>query len=93
MLATILFTDIVDSTVLARDAGDVAWKRTLAMHDDIVRSVLAGFGGRDIETAGDSFLVVFDSAERAIRCGLALVEPLSRSRSRSGSASTAAKWS
>jgi class 3 adenylate cyclase len=74
--ATILFTDIVDSTVLARDVGDVALKRTLAMHDDVVRSVLTGFGGREIETAGDSFLVIFDGAERAIRCGLALVDAL-----------------
>jgi class 3 adenylate cyclase len=46
------------------------------MHDDVVRSVLAGFGGREVETAGDSFLVVFDSAESAIRCGLALVKAL-----------------
>jgi class 3 adenylate cyclase len=79
-MATILFTDIVDSTVAARDAGDVAWKRTLAMHDDVVRNVLAGFGGREIETGGDSFLVVFDGAERAIRCGLALVEGLAAIR-------------
>jgi class 3 adenylate cyclase len=79
-MATILFTDIVDSTVAARDAGDVAWKRTLAMHDDVVRNVLAGFGGREIETGGDSFLVVFDGAERAIRCGLALVEALAAIR-------------
>jgi class 3 adenylate cyclase len=76
VLATILFTDIVDSTVLARDAGDVSWKRTVAMHDDVVRSVLAGFGGREVETAGDSFLVVFEGAESAIRCGLALVRAL-----------------
>ena len=74
--ATILFTDIVDSTVLAREAGDVVLKRTLAMHDDVVRSVLTGFGGREMDTAGDSFLVVFDGAERAIRCGLALVHAL-----------------
>jgi class 3 adenylate cyclase len=79
-MATILFTDIVDSTVLAREAGDVAWKRTLAMHDDVVRTVLAGFGGREIETGGDSFLVVFDGAERAIRCALALVEALAAIR-------------
>jgi class 3 adenylate cyclase len=46
------------------------------MHDDVVRSVLAGFGGREVETAGDSFLVVFDTAEGAIRCGLALVGAL-----------------
>jgi class 3 adenylate cyclase len=79
-MATILFTDIVDSTVLARDAGDVGWKRTLAMHDDVVRNVLVGFGGREIETGGDSFLVVFDGAERAIRCALALVEALAAIR-------------
>jgi hypothetical protein len=76
LLATILFTDIVDSTALARGAGDASWTRTVAMHDDVVRSVLAGFGGREVETAGDSFLVVFDSAESAIRCGLALVQAL-----------------
>jgi len=74
--ATILFTDIVDSTALARDAGDASWKRTVAMHDDVVRSVLTGFGGREVETAGDSFLVVFESAEGAIRCGLAFVRAL-----------------
>jgi class 3 adenylate cyclase len=76
VMATILFTDIVDSTPRARDAGDASWERTMAMHDDVVRSVLTGFGGREIETAGDSFLVVFDSAERAISCGLALVGAL-----------------
>jgi class 3 adenylate cyclase len=74
--ATILFTDIVDSTVRASEAGDASWKRTVAMHDDVVRSVLAGFGGREVETAGDSFLVVFDRAESAIRCGLALIKAL-----------------
>jgi class 3 adenylate cyclase len=76
VMATILFTDIVDSTALASRAGDAPWRRTVSMHDDIVRTVLGGFGGREVETAGDSFLVVFDSAEGAIRCGLALVEAL-----------------
>jgi class 3 adenylate cyclase len=75
-MASILFTDIVGSTEQARTAGDAAWKRTVAMHDDVVRTVLVRFAGREIETAGDSFLVVFDSAERAIRCGLALIEAL-----------------
>lgn len=74
LMATILFTDIVDSTARALDAGDASWQRTLAMHDDVVRGVFAGFGGREVSTAGDSFLVVFDSAEGAIRCGLALVQ-------------------
>lgn len=77
VMATILFTDIVDSTVRARAAGDRSWERILAMHDDVVRSVIVGFGGREIETAGDSFLVILDSATGAIRCGLALIGALS----------------
>ena len=73
-MATILFTDIVDSTVHARKEGDAAWKHTVTMQEDIVRTVLVRFGGREVETAGDSFLIVFDGAERAIRCGLELVD-------------------
>ena len=76
VMATILFTDIVDSTVQARKKGDAAWKHTVAMQEDIVRTVLVRFGGREVETAGDSFLIVFDGAERAIRCGLELVDAL-----------------
>ena len=79
-MATILFTDIVDSTVRARTEGDAAWKHTLAMHEDVVRTVLPRFGGREVETAGDSFLIVFDGAERAIRCGLELVDALAAIR-------------
>jgi class 3 adenylate cyclase len=76
VMAAVLFTDMVSSTAQARKAGDAAWKLTVAMHDDVVRTVLVRFGGREVETAGDSFLVVFDGAERAIRCGLDLVEAL-----------------
>ena len=75
-VATILFTDIVDSTARASGAGDASWNAIVRMHDDVVRSVLPGFGGREIETAGDSFLVACDNVESAIRCGLALVEAL-----------------
>jgi class 3 adenylate cyclase len=80
VMATILFTDIVDSTAQARKTGDAAWKRTVTMHEDVVRTVLVRFGGREVETAGDSFLIVFDGAERAIRCGLELVEALAAIR-------------
>ncbi len=76
IVTTILFTDIVDSTVRARDLGDVAWKRTVGHHDERIRSVLVAFRGREIETAGDSFLAVFDGAARAVRCGEALVRAL-----------------
>jgi class 3 adenylate cyclase len=75
-MATILFTDVVESTARASDVGDASWKRIVAMHDDVVRGVLPGFGGREIETAGDSFLVAFDNVESAIRFGLALVPAL-----------------
>ena len=80
VMATILFTDIVDSTVQARKGGDAAWKHTMAMHEDVVRTVLVRFGGREVEAAGDSFLIVFDGAERAIRCGLGLVDALAAIR-------------
>ena len=80
VMATILFTDIVDSTVRAQTEGDTAWKHTVVMHEDVVRTVLVRFGGREIETAGDSFLIVFDGAERAIRCGLELVQALAAIR-------------
>ena len=76
VIRTILFTDIVDSTGRAHRRGDAAWKRTVDMHDDVVRSVLMTFGGEEMGTAGDSFLVLFDSAERAIHCALALVGAL-----------------
>lgn len=76
VLATILFTDVVDSTRIATRLGDAAWRRARALHDDTTRSVLTSHRGREIETAGDSFLAVFDGAARAIRCGLALVRAL-----------------
>jgi class 3 adenylate cyclase len=76
VIRTMLFTDVVDSTGQAQRRGDVASRRTLDMHDDVVRSTLMTFGGEEMGTAGDSFLVLFDSAERAIRCALALVEAL-----------------
>lgn len=73
-LATVLFTDIVDSTRLAREAGDAGWHHRLALHEQTVRTVAANYRGRVVESAGDSFLAVFDGAARAVSCGLALVE-------------------
>jgi len=75
-IRTMVFTDVVDSTGRAQLRGDRAWGRTVGMHDDVVRNVLLTFGGVEMGTAGDSFLVLFDSAEQAIRCALALVEAL-----------------
>jgi class 3 adenylate cyclase len=60
VLATILFTDIVGSTRLAADHGDLAWRDLLERHHALVRSELARFRGREVDTAGDGFLAVFD---------------------------------
>ena len=74
VLATVLFTDIVDSTRRASEMGDRDWRALLDAHDAVVRSQLASFRGREVSTAGDSFLATFDGPQRAIRCALAIRE-------------------
>lgn len=66
IVATLLMTDIVESTAQARRLGDARWRDLLAEHDDIVRGQLRRFRGREVATTGDGFLAVFDGAERAI---------------------------
>ncbi len=72
VLATVLFTDIVDSTRRAAEIGDRDWRALLDAHDAVVRSQLARFRGREVSTAGDSFLATFDGPQRAIRCAVAI---------------------
>jgi class 3 adenylate cyclase/pimeloyl-ACP methyl ester carboxylesterase len=72
-LATVLFTDIVDSTKHAEALGDHRWRELLDAHDAIVRGELASFGGREVNRAGDGFLATFDGPVRAIRCAQAIV--------------------
>jgi class 3 adenylate cyclase len=72
VLATVLFTDIVDSTRRAAEIGDRDWHALLDAHDAIVRSQLARFRGREVSTSGDSFLAMFDGPQRAIRCAMAI---------------------
>jgi class 3 adenylate cyclase len=67
VLATVLFTDLVDSTRLATELGDRRWHRTLEQHNQIVRANLARFRGREVKTTGDGFLATFDGPARAIR--------------------------
>jgi class 3 adenylate cyclase len=74
MLATVLFTDIVDSTHRASDMGDRAWRSLLDAHDGIVRTQLSRFRGREVKTIGDGFLATFDGPQRAIRCAIAVRE-------------------
>ncbi len=72
VLATVLFTDIVDSTRRAAEMGDRDWRALLDAHDAIVRSQLARFRGREVNTSGDGFLAMFDGPQRAIRCAMAI---------------------
>jgi pimeloyl-ACP methyl ester carboxylesterase len=72
VLATVLFTDIVDSTRRAAEMGDRDWHALLDAHDAIVRAQLARFRGREVNTSGDGFLAMFDGPQRAIRCAMSI---------------------
>ncbi len=76
VLATVLFTDIVGSTRRAAEMGDRDWRALLDAHDAVVRAQLSRFRGREVGTAGDSFLATFDGPQRAIRCALAIRDAL-----------------
>jgi class 3 adenylate cyclase len=68
VLATVLFTDIVESTRQAAALGDQRWRDLLARHDSLVRRELERHRGRAVKTMGDGFLATFDGPARAIRC-------------------------
>ena len=72
VLATVLFTDIVDSTRRAAEIGDRHWHALLDAHDAVVRAQLARFRGREVNTSGDGFLAMFDGPQRAIRCAMSI---------------------
>jgi pimeloyl-ACP methyl ester carboxylesterase len=74
MLATVLFTDIVESTTKAIELGDRRWREVLESHNALVRRELLRFRGREVDTTGDGFLATFDGPARAIRCACAIVE-------------------
>ena len=71
ILATVLFTDIVDSTRSAAAMGDHAWRRLLDNHDQIAKQTVEKFRGNLIKTTRDGILATFDGPGRAVRCALA----------------------
>jgi pimeloyl-ACP methyl ester carboxylesterase len=73
MLATVLFTDIVDSTGMAIELGDRGWRELLERHNALVRRELLRHRGREVDSAGDGFLATFDGPARAIGCASAIV--------------------
>jgi class 3 adenylate cyclase len=73
-VATVLFTDIVDSTQTAARLGDAAWRGLIAEHNVRARRQIDKFRGREIKTTGDGLLVVFDSPAAGVRAGAGIVE-------------------
>jgi len=72
VLATVLFTDIVDSTKHAVEMGDRKWRDLLERHHSLVRRELDRFRGREIDNAGDGFFATFDGPARAVHCALSI---------------------
>jgi class 3 adenylate cyclase len=71
ILATVLFTDIVDSTRRAAEMGDQNWRRLLDSHDQLARQTVERHRGNLIKNTGDGILATFDGPGRAVRCALA----------------------
>jgi class 3 adenylate cyclase len=69
-----LFADLRDYTRYVESHGDAAAARLLETYRSLVRGAVAGFGGAEIKTEGDSFYVVFPSASSAVQCGLAILD-------------------
>lgn len=76
VLASILFTDIVDSTGRAAALGDQHWRQLLDRHDRAARAEVERFRGRFVKTTGDGILATFDAPTRALRCAFGLNETL-----------------
>src|SRR5262249_50528748 len=76
VLATVLFTDIVDSTKRAAELGDRQWRALLCQHDETVRQQLARFRGNEVKNLGDGFMATFDGPARAVRCATAITESM-----------------
>jgi class 3 adenylate cyclase len=69
---TIVFTDIVDSTVLTARLGDRAWLELLRRHDAVIHDTTTAHGGTVVETQGDGSMLAFSSARRAVACARAI---------------------
>jgi class 3 adenylate cyclase len=76
VLATVMFTDIVDSTSLMSSLGDAEWSRLLERHHEVVRSELDRWRGVEVDTAGDGFFATFDGPARAVNAAYAIVDAL-----------------
>ncbi len=78
VLASVMFTDLVDSTGRAAELGDRAWRRLIDRHDEVARSEVDRWKGRFVKTTGDGVLATFDAPTRALRCAFDLRDALAR---------------
>jgi len=72
VLATLVFTDVVDSTAIAARMGDGPWRELLSAHFEAARAELERFGGREVKTTGDGMLATFEGPARALHCTAAI---------------------
>ena len=77
-IRTVLFTDIVDSTILTQSLGDKEAMALLGVHDTIVRDALSASGGREIKHTGDGIMASFVSAAAAVRCAIKIQRELDK---------------
>jgi len=73
VLATVMFTDMVESTSRAAQLGDARWRALISDHDRLVRAEMARYRGREIDRRGDGFIAIFDGPARAIQCALTII--------------------
>jgi class 3 adenylate cyclase len=78
ILATLLFTDLVDSTVIAGQLGDGAWRELLSGHFELARAQIERFGGREVKTTGDGLLATFAGPAQALQCAAAICRAANR---------------
>jgi class 3 adenylate cyclase len=74
VLATVLFTDIVDSTKKVTELGDRGWRDLVERHHATVRAMLARYRGTEVDTAGDGFFATFDGPARGVKCAQAIID-------------------
>ncbi len=84
--ATVLFTDIEDSTHLTERLGDLQWESIIDEHNDIVREELHRHAGFEVKFTGDGFLIVFADGMQALRCAAHVQEKVTRLADRRGAA-------
>ena len=74
VLATVLFTDIVNSTATAAGMGDARWREVIEQHDQLARAMVSRYRGTFVRGTGDGMLAIFDGPARAVRCAQAFAQ-------------------